>query len=73
MRCQGLVRLVHKGYTMKSKFDNNFFFEMWYNINFKNSRIPKELARIYWECYGDEVQVIDYSDESIKIKLGEDF
>ena len=59
---------------MKSKFDNNFFFEMWYNMNFKNSKIPKELARVYWECYDEaEVQVIDYSDGSIKIKLGEDF
>lgn len=59
---------------MRSKFDTNFFFEIWYNMNFKNSNVTKEIARIYWNCYDEtEVQVIDYSDGSIKIKLGEDF
>ena len=59
---------------MQSKFYTNFFFEIWYNMNFKNSNVTKEIARIYWNCYDEtEVQVIDYSDGSIKIKLGEDF
>ena len=59
---------------MRSKFDNNFFFEIWYNMNFKNSNVTKELAKIYWNYHDEaEVQVIDYSDGSIKIKIGEDF
>ena len=48
---------------MRSKFDTNFFFEIWYNMNFKNSNVTKELAKIYWNYHDEaEVQVIDYSD-----------
>ena len=36
--------------------------------------VTKELAKIYWNYHDEaEVQVIDYSDGSIKIKIGEDF
>lgn len=49
-------------------------FETWYRMNFKNSVIPKEVARIYWDCYSDsEIKVIDYSDGSAKIEIGESF
>jgi len=58
---------------VKSKFDTEFFFEMWYNLNFKDSVIPKNVARIYWDYYDDsEVQIIDYSDGSVKVELKED-
>lgn len=57
---------------MKSKFDTDFFFEMWYNMNFKGSPMPKPVARLLWDCYDEsEIKVIDYSDGSIKIELEE--